>query len=407
MVQGKRILLIIAGGIAAYKSLELIRRLGERGVSVRAILTRAGAQFVTPLSVSSLTRERVFTDLFSLTDEAEIGHIELSRSADLIVVAPATADIMAKMATGLADDLATTALLATDKPVLIAPAMNVRMWTHPATQRNLSTLLQSNVTVVGPNDGDMACGEYGAGRMAEPEEIVAAIEALWGDRPSLSLKGCKVIITAGPTHEPIDPVRYIANRSSGRQGYALAAAAIERGAETILISGPTALPAPSGARTIRVATAEEMQRAAEKELPADIAIFAAAVADWRIANVSSEKIKKTGATKVPSLLLAENPDVLAHIARHAKRPRLVVGFAAETENVVANGKAKLKRKGADLIIANDVSAKSGVMGGTRNRVHVISADGVDSWPDLSKAEVAARLMDRFAQLLAGLRKAAE
>jgi phosphopantothenoylcysteine decarboxylase/phosphopantothenate--cysteine ligase len=407
MVQGKRILLIIAGGIAAYKSLELIRRLGERGVSVRAILTRAGAQFVTPLSVSSLTRERVFTDLFSLTDEAEIGHIELSRSADLIVVAPATADIMAKMATGLADDLATTALLATDKPVLIAPAMNVRMWTHPATQRNLSILLQSNVTVVGPNDGDMACGEYGAGRMAEPEEIVAAIEALWGDRPSLSLKGCKVIITAGPTHEPIDPVRYIANRSSGRQGYALAAAAIERGAETILISGPTALPAPSGARTIRVATAEEMQRAAEKELPADIAIFAAAVADWRIANVSSEKIKKTGATKVPSLLLAENPDVLAHIARHAKRPRLVVGFAAETENVVANGIAKLKRKGADLIIANDVSARSGVMGGTRNRVHVISADGVDSWPDLSKAEVAARLMDRFAQLLAGLRKAAE
>jgi phosphopantothenoylcysteine decarboxylase / phosphopantothenate---cysteine ligase len=407
MIQGKRILLIIAGGIAAYKSLELIRRLGERGVSVRAILTRAGAQFVTPLSVSSLTRERMFTDLFSLTDEAEIGHIELSRSADLIVVAPATADIMAKMATGLADDLATTALLATDKPVLIAPAMNVRMWTHPATQRNLSTLLQSNVTVVGPNDGDMACGEYGAGRMAEPEEIVAAIEVMLGDRPSLSLKGCKVIITAGPTHEPIDPVRYIANRSSGRQGYALAAAAIERGAETILISGPTALPAPSGARTIRVATAEEMLRAAEKELPADIAIFAAAVADWRISNVSSEKIKKTGATKVPSLLLAENPDVLAHIARHAKRPRLVVGFAAETENVVANGKAKLKRKGADLIIANDVSAKSGVMGGTRNRVHVISADGVDSWPDLSKAEVAARLMDRFAQLLAGLRKAAE
>lgn len=407
MIQGKRILLIIAGGIAAYKSLELIRRLGERGVSVRAILTRAGAQFVTPLSVSSLTRERVFTDLFSLTDEAEIGHIELSRSADLIVVAPATADIMAKMATGLADDLATTALLATDKPVLIAPAMNVRMWTHPATQRNLSTLLQSNVTVVGPNDGDMACGEYGAGRMAEPEEIVAAIEVILADRPSLSLKGCKVIITAGPTHEPIDPVRYIANRSSGRQGYALAAAAIERGAETILISGPTALPAPSGARTIRVATAEEMLRAAEKELPADIAIFAAAVADWRISNVSSEKIKKTGATKVPSLLLAENPDGLAHIARHAKRPRLVVGFAAETENVVANGKAKLKRKGADLIIANDVSAKSGAMGGTRNRVHVISADGVDSWPDLSKAEVAARLMDRFAQLLAGLRKAAE
>ena len=407
MVQGKRILLIIAGGIAAYKSLELIRRLGERGVSVRAILTRAGAQFVTPLSVSSLTRERVFTDLFSLTDEAEIGHIELSRSADLIVVAPATADIMAKMATGLADDLATTALLATDKPVLIAPAMNVRMWTHPATQRNLSTLLQSNVTVVGPNDGDMACGEYGAGRMAEPEEIVAAIEALLGDRPSLSLKGCKVIITAGPTHEPIDPVRYIANRSSGRQGYALAAAAIERGAETILISGPTALPAPSGARTIRVATAEEMLTSSGKRTTGRYRDFRRGGRRLAHSQRQQRKDQEDRGNESALAALAENPDVLAHIARHAKRPRLVVGFAAETENVVANGKAKLKRKGADLIIANDVSAKSGVMGGTRNRVHVISADGVDSWPDLSKAEVAARLMDRFAQLLAGLRKAAE
>lgn len=407
MLHGKRILLIIAGGIAAYKSLELIRRVRDRGMSVRAILTQGGEQFVTSLSVSSLTQERVFTDLFSLTDESEIGHIELSRWADLVVVAPATADIMAKMATGQADDLATTALLATDKPVLIAPAMNVRMWNHPATRRNLGILRQSNIAVVGPNDGDMACGEYGPGRMAEPEEIIAAIENRFSARAKPSLKGSKVIITAGPTHEPIDPVRYIANRSSGRQGYALAAAAVERGAETVLISGPTALPAPAGARIIAVETAYEMQRAAERELPADIAIFAAAVADWRISNVSNEKIKKTGTTKVPSLLLAENPDILASIAGHGKRPQLVVGFAAETENVIDNGKAKLKRKGADLIVANDVSARSGVMGGDRNQVHVISADGVDSWPDLSKDEVASRLMDRLAQSLATNAKAAE
>jgi phosphopantothenoylcysteine decarboxylase/phosphopantothenate--cysteine ligase len=407
MLNGKRILLIIAGGIAAYKSLELIRRLGERGVRVRAILTHGGAQFVTPLSISSLTQERVFTDLFSLTDEAEIGHIELSRSVDLVVVAPATADIMAKMATGQADDLATTALLATDKPVLIAPAMNVRMWNHPATQRNLGILRQSSIAVVGPNDGDMACGEYGPGRMAEPEEILAAIDGIFTESSELSLKGRKVIITAGPTHEPIDPVRYIANRSSGRQGYALAAAAAQRGAETVLISGPTNLPAPLGAQVVAVETAGEMQRAVERELPADIAIFAAAVADWRISNISQEKIKKTGAGKVPSLQLSENPDILASIARHARRPRLVVGFAAETENVIEQGKDKLRIKGADLIIANDVSAKTGVLGGDRNRVHVISATGVDSWPDLSKEEVATRLMDRFAQSLGSMRKAAE
>jgi phosphopantothenoylcysteine decarboxylase / phosphopantothenate---cysteine ligase len=407
MLNGKRILLIIAGGIAAYKSLELIRRLGERGVRVRAILTHGGAQFVTPLSISSLTRERVFTDLFSLTDEAEIGHIELSRSVDLVVVAPATADILAKMATGQADDLATTALLATDKPVLIAPAMNVRMWNHPATQRNLGILRQSSIAVVGPNDGDMACGEYGPGRMAEPEEIIAAIDGIFTESSELSLKGRKVIITAGPTHEPIDPVRYIANRSSGRQGYALAAAAAQRGAETVLISGPTNLPAPPGVQVVAVETAGEMQRAVERELPADIAIFAAAVADWRISNISQEKIKKTGAGKVPSLQLSENPDILASIARHARRPRLVVGFAAETENIIEQGKDKLRIKRADLIIANDVSAKTGVLGGDRNRVHVISATGVDSWPDLSKEEVATRLMDRFAQSLGSMRKAAE
>jgi phosphopantothenoylcysteine decarboxylase / phosphopantothenate---cysteine ligase len=407
MLHGKRILLIISGGIAAYKSLELIRRLRERGVGVRAILTHGGAQFVTPLAVSSLTRERVFSDLFSLTDEAEIGHIELSRSADLVVVAPATADIMAKMATGQADDLATTALLATDKPVLIAPAMNVRMWNHPATQRNLAILRQSNIAVVGPNDGDMACGEYGPGRLAEPEEIITAIEKLFSAGGKLPLKERKVIITAGPTHEPIDPVRYIANRSSGRQGYALAAAAVHRGAETILISGPTNLPVPSGVQIVAVETAEDMRRAVERELPADIAIFAAAVADWRISNISHQKIKKSAAGKVPSLQLSENPDILASVARHTRRPRLVVGFAAETENVVEQGKDKLKKKGADIIIANDVGAKTGVLGGDRNRVHVISAEGVDSWPDLSKEEVASRLMDRFAQSLGSIRKAAE
>jgi phosphopantothenoylcysteine decarboxylase/phosphopantothenate--cysteine ligase len=407
MTSGRRILLIIAGGIAAYKSLELIRRLRERGIEVRAIVTTAGAEFVTPLSIASLTGERVFSDLFSLTDEAEIGHIELSRSADLIVVAPATADIMAKMAGGHANDLATTALLATDKPVLIAPAMNVRMWTHAATQRNLDILRQSNVSVVGPNEGDMACGEYGPGRMAEPEEILQAIEALLQAKPEPLLRGRKIIVTAGPTQEPIDPIRYIGNRSSGRQGYALAAAGQARGAECVLISGPTTLSAPLGVRVIKVTTAEEMRQAVERELPADIAIFAAAVADWKVANASSEKIKKTAATKVPSLLLQENPDILASIARHQRRPPLVVGFAAETENIVDNAKAKLARKGADLIIANDVSAKSAVMGGERNRVHVVSAKGVDSWVELSKAEVAVRLMELFAGMLQARRKAAE
>ena len=408
MLQGKTILLIISGGIAAYKSLEIIRRLAERGCRTRAILTRAGAEFVTPLSVASLTGEKVFTELFSLTDEAEIGHIQLSRSADLVVVAPASADIMAKMASGLADDLATTALLATDKPVLIAPAMNVRMWMHQATQHNLDVLRQRKVSVVGPNEGEMACGEYGPGRMAEPEEIVeAAAKALAPSHDQL-LKDRKVVITAGPTQEPIDPVRYIANRSSGRQGYALAEAATARGAQTVLISGPTNLTPPAGVTVVWVKTADEMLRAAEQALPADIAIFAAAVADWRIASPSGEKIKKTGASKVPSLLLTETPDILSSIAHHkSKRPRLVVGFAAETENVVENATAKLRRKGAEVIVANDVSAISGVMGGRRNRVHVISGSGVESWPDLGKEEVAARLMDKFADMLVHQSKAAE
>jgi phosphopantothenoylcysteine decarboxylase / phosphopantothenate---cysteine ligase len=406
MATARRILLIIAGGIAAYKSLELIRGLRERSFEVRAILTQGGAQFITPLSVASLTGERVFTELFSLTDEAEIGHIELSRSADLVVVAPATADIMAKMAGGHADDLATTALLATDKPVLIAPAMNVRMWTHPSTQRNVEILRQANVEMVGPEEGEMACGEYGPGRMAEPQDIIAAIARML-ERRTQTLVRRKVIVTAGPTHEPIDPVRYIGNRSSGRQGYALAGAAAARGAETVLISGPTSLTTPQGVRRVVVETAEEMRKAAEAELPADIAIFAAAVADWRITNKSEEKIKKTAATKVPSLLLAENADILASIAHHAKRPRLVVGFAAETENIIENAKAKLKRKGADLIIANDVSHRSGVMGSTRNRVHVVSHESVESWPELSKEEVAEKLLDRLTQSLAAAPKAAE
>jgi phosphopantothenoylcysteine decarboxylase/phosphopantothenate--cysteine ligase len=408
MLDGKRILLIIAGGIAAYKSLELIRRLAERGCRTRAILTRGGAQFVTPLAIASLTRDKVFTELFSLTDEAEIGHIELSRSADLVVVAPATADIMAKMAGGLADDLATTALLATDKPVLIAPAMNVRMWTHPATQHNLEILRQRMVMVVGPNDGEMACGEYGPGRMAEPAQIIEVIERALGQSDRQLLKGRKVLITAGPTHEPIDPVRYIGNRSSGRQGYALAAAAVARGAETVLISGPTELMPPLGARLVRVRTAEEMLRAVEQNMPVDIGIFAAAVADWRMSNISEEKIKKTAATKVPSLILAETPDILHSIAsRKSKRPQIVVGFAAETDNVVENAKAKLRRKGAELIVANDVSEGSGVMGGMRNKVHLISAQGVESWPELSKEDVAERLVDRLADMLVRLSKAAE
>jgi phosphopantothenoylcysteine decarboxylase / phosphopantothenate---cysteine ligase len=401
MLHGRSVLLIIGGGIAAYKAAELIRLIRKAGGGVRTILTKAGAEFVTPLTLAGLSGEKVYSDLFSLTDETEMGHIELSRSADLIVVAPATADLMAKAAHGLANDLASTTLLATDKPVLMAPAMNVRMWNHAATQRNLSTLREDGVTFVGPDEGDMACGEYGPGRLAEPAAIMDAIEAHFargnGTQP---LAGRHVLITAGPTHEPIDPVRYIANRSSGKQGYALARAAHEAGARVTLVSGPVTLPAPAGVTVIRVETAEEMNTAVENALPADLAIFAAAVADWRVKNAASEKIKKQG-KGVPPLELAENPDILARVSRHAtKRPALVVGFAAETENVIAHATAKLARKGCDLIIANDVSPGSGVMGGEINRVHILSASGAESLAEMSKSAVAELLVARFAALLA-------
>jgi phosphopantothenoylcysteine decarboxylase/phosphopantothenate--cysteine ligase len=408
-LSGKSVLLIIGGGIAAYKSLELIRLLRQRQAKVTAIMTKAAGHFVTELSVASLTGEKVYTDLFSLTDEVEMGHIELSRSADLLVVAPASADLMAKMAQGLANDLASTTLLATDKKMLIAPAMNVRMWQHPATMRNLATLKADGVRVIGPNDGEMACGEYGPGRMAEPTEILAGIEAHFagGALPlmgaaSRPLTGRKVLITAGPTHEPIDPVRYIANRSSGRQGYALAEAAVALGAETVLVSGPVHLPIPPGAQMMPVETAAEMLKTVEAELPADIAIFAAAVADWRVASASGQKIKK-GSSGLPDLKLAENPDILKTVAgAKSKRPKLVVGFAAETENVIANAKTKLAKKGCDLIIANDVSADKGVMGGNKNTVHLVSATGVESWPELDKQEVARRLMEDFARRIGAM-----
>ena len=394
----KSVLLIIGGGIAAYKSLELIRLLKGRGIGVKAIMTRAAGEFVTPLSVASLSGAKVHTELFDLTDEVEMGHIELSRSADLLVVVPATADLMAKMAQGRADDLASTALLATDKPVLVAPAMNVRMWQHPATQRNLRTLTADGVHVVGPNDGEMACGEFGPGRMAEPSDILSAIEKLLtpGARP---LAGRKVVITAGPTREPIDPVRFISNQSSGKQGYAIAEAAVALGAEVILVSGPTALPIPPGAQMRPVETASEMLKTCEEELPCDIAIFTAAVADWHVASVAGQKLKK-GVAGPPAIQLAENPDILATIAQHkSARPVLCVGFAAETQDVIANAKSKLARKGCDLIVANDVSAGKGVFGGDRNEVHLVTAAGVESWPSLSKAEVATRLMDRLAAML--------
>ncbi len=395
MIDGKRILLIIAGGIAAYKSLELIRRLKERGASVRAILTHAGAQFVTPLSVSSLTGDKVYQDLFSLTDEAEMGHIQLSRDADLLVVAPATADLVAKMVHGRADDLASTALLATDKPVLIAPAMNVRMWLHSATQRNIKQLVADGVAIVGPNDGDMACGEFGPGRMAEPAEIIAAIDALLAKGTGV-LAGLKALVTAGPTHEPIDPVRYIANRSSGKQGYAIAAALSELGADTTLVSGPTALAPPNRVKLVRVETAHEMFAACEAALPVEVAVCAAAVADWRVDHAANQKIKKT-AVGLTSLNLIENPDILHALSiRKAARPRLVVGFAAETENVVAHAQAKRTKKGCDWIVANDVSPATGVMGGDRNTVHLITAEGAEAWPQLAKSEVAARLAQRIA-----------
>jgi len=400
-MRGKSVLLIIGGGIAAYKSLELIRLLAQRGVRTRAILTKAGAEFVTPLSVASLTGEKVHDDLFSLTDETAMGHIELSRSADLVVVAPATADLMAKMANGLANDLASTTLLATDKKVLMAPAMNVRMWKSPSAKRNFETLQRDGVQFVGPNDGEMACGEFGPGRMAEPAEIVAAIERAFGDAP---LKGIKALVTAGPTREPVDPVRFLANHSSGKQGYAIASALAAAGAETTLISGPVSLAPPPGVKLTRVTTALEMLTACEAALPADVLVMAAAVADWRPDAIANSKLKKSTDRVVPLIRLVENPDILATLAARATRPRLVIGFAAETDEVVANAVAKLKRKGADWIIANDVSGD--VMGGDRNRVHLISAAGVEAplieeWPEMTKQEVGARLAARIAEQLKG------
>jgi phosphopantothenoylcysteine decarboxylase/phosphopantothenate--cysteine ligase len=399
-LSGKTVLLIIGGGIAAYKSLELIRLLKKDGVSVRSIMTRSAAEFVTPLSVASLAGEKVHTELFDLTDETEMGHIEFSRAADLLVVVPATADLMAKMAHGHANDLASTTLLATDKRVLMAPAMNVRMWNHAATQRNLAQLKRDGVLVVGPNDGEMACGEYGPGRMAEPVEILAAIEAALAPKPH-TLAGKKILITAGPTREAIDPVRYISNYSSGKQGYAIAAAAVALGAETVLVSGPVDQPIPPGVQMIPVTSAVEMLAACERELPCDIAIFTAAVADWRVGEQSPQKIKK-GKGSVVSLQFVENPDILMTVARSAaKRPKLVVGFAAETENLLANARDKLKTKGCDLIVANDVSPSRGIFGGDQNTVQLVSMQGEETWERLSKQDVAVRLMDRLALMLAG------
>jgi len=396
MLAGKRILLIIGGGIAAYKSLELIRKLRDAGAAVTPVLTPAGAEFVTPLSVSALAGVAVHRDLFDLTAEAEMGHIELSRASDLVVVAPATADLMGKMAAGLANDLATTLLLATDKRVLIAPAMNVRMWEHPATQRNLATLAADGVLTVGPNRGAMACGEYGEGRMAEPVEIVAAIDAALADGP---LAGRHVVVTSGPTHEPIDPVRYIANRSSGAQGTAIARALVAAGARVTFVTGPALVPPPAGATVVRVETATEMKAAVEAALPADAAVFAAAVADWRVATPAASKIKKNGSGHPPPLDLAENPDILALVSRGPNRPRLVIGFAAETDSVVEHATRKRLRKGCDWIVANDVSPASGVMGGTENTVTLITPDGAETWPRMSKDAVATRLVARIAGAL--------
>ena len=407
-MQSKRILLIVGGGIAAYKSLDLVRHLKERDADVRAILTKGGAEFVTPLSLSALCEEKAFTDLFDLKDEAEIGHIRLSREADLIVVAPATADLLAKMAQGLADDLATAVLLATDKKVLAAPAMNVRMWQHKATRRNVARLRDDGIAFVGPYEGEMACGEYGPGRMAEASEIIYAIETLMGAKAKGPLAGRRVLITSGPTQEPIDPVRYIANRSSGKQGHALARAAAALGAEVTLVSGPVTLADPEGVRVVKVETAHEMLEATLDALPADIAICAAAVADWRAADEATHKLKKQNQAAETILKLVQNPDILAMVAGlGARRPCLVIGFAAETENLIANATAKRRAKGADWIVANDVWAGTGAMGSDQTQVHLVTPAGVEDWPPLSKDETAARLLARAAEALQALRSAAE
>ncbi|MEM9027602.1 MAG: bifunctional phosphopantothenoylcysteine decarboxylase/phosphopantothenate--cysteine ligase CoaBC [Pseudomonadota bacterium] len=406
---GRRILLITGGGIAAYKCLEFVRRAQDRDFRVRAVMTRAATAFVTPLSMGAITGERVFVDLFDRDDEHDIGHIRLAREADAVVVAPATADLLAKMAGGHADDLASTVLLATDKPVLVAPAMNPQMWSHPATRRNVAQLRDDGIRFVGPNAGEMAeSGESGVGRMAEPMEILEVVNGLLegtvddADKSVSPLSGRRVLVTAGPTHEPIDPVRYIANRSSGKQGYAIAEAASALGADVTLVSGPTTLRPPTGITTIQVESAADMLEAVSNALPVDVAIFAAAVADWRVDIASEQKIKKHSGDSPPTLSLVENPDILATIATHEhKRPGLVIGFAAETENVVAHAQAKRARKGCDWMIANDVSPETGVMGGDQNTIHVISADSVETWPQMAKNDVGKALMARVVDHLAG------
>ncbi|SFR46525.1 Phosphopantothenate-cysteine ligase [Yoonia tamlensis] len=397
MLADKHILLIVGGGVAAFKALDLLRRLREQGAHVTPVLTKAGAEFVTPLSLSALSASKVYQDLFDLTDEAEMGHIELSRAADLIVVAPATADLMAKMANGMANDLASTLLLATDKRVLIAPSMNVRMWEHPATQRNLARLQNDGVLVVGPEEGAMACGEYGPGRLSETPDIIAAIDAALSDGP---LKGKHILVTSGPTHEPIDPVRYIANRSSGAQGTAIAKALIALGAQVTFVTGPADVAPPAGARVVAVQTAKQMLDAVTAAAPADAAIFAAAVADWHVANAGDSKIKKDK-SGLPHLEFAENPDILATVSQmKTGRPALVVGFAAETDDVIANATAKRLRKGCDWILANDVSPETGIMGGVDNDVTLITADGTEDWPRMSKQATAEMLADRIAKAIA-------
>ncbi len=399
MLEGKKILLIVTGGIAAYKSPDLVRRLRERGGAVRCVLTAGGAEFVTALALGAVSEDKVYETLFSLTDEDEMGHIRLSREADVILVAPATANILAKMASGIADDLASTALLATDKPILCAPAMNVRMWENPATRENLATLAERGVGFIGPEEGDMACGEWGLGRMSEPNRIAEAIEDFF--RRGLPLNGARALITSGPTEEAIDPVRYIANRSTGKQGHAIAGALARLGAATTLVSGPSHQPDPAGVKVVKVRSAVEMLDACESALPVDVAVMAAAVSDWRVKTVATEKIKKTGAKRPPTLTLTENPDILAKLSNAGNsRPRLVIGFAAETGDIIANATRKRVRKGCDWIVANDVSPETGTFDGDANTVHLITADGVEDWPRMAKTAVAERLAGRVAETLA-------
>ena len=399
MLEGKKILLIVTGGIAAYKSPDLVRRLRQRGARVRCVLTAGGAEFVTALALGAVSEDKVYETLFSLTDEDEMGHIRLSREADVILVAPATANILAKMASGIADDLASTALLATDKPILCAPAMNVRMWENPATRENLATLAERGVGFIGPEEGDMACGEWGLGRMSEPDRIAEAIEDFF--RQGLPLDDARALVTSGPTEEAIDPVRYIANRSSGKQGHAIAGALARLGAATTLVSGPSHQPDPAGVKVVKVRSAVEMLDACESALPVDVAVMAAAVSDWRVKTVAAEKIKKTGAKRPPTLTLVENPDILARLGNAGNsRPRLVIGFAAETSDIIANACLKRERKGCDWIVANDVSPETDTFGGDANTVHLITADGVEDWPRMAKTAVAERLAERVAETLA-------